>query len=281
MNRNRITTIILIIAFLAGLCLLLYPQVSDYWNSFHQTRAITKYVSAFESMDESVYEAVLKEAESYNRTLSHRRGSSYVLSESQAEEYARMLNISGDSMMGYIEIPVIGVSLPIFHGSSEIVLQSSVGHLEWTSLPVGGVSSHCVLTGHRGLPSSRLFTDLDKLVEGDTFIIQVLNKTMTYEVDQILIVEPKAIESLEIAPGEDFVTLMTCTPYAINTHRLLVRGHRIENELESSAAHVTADAVPVEPMLVALSFFAILILIALVAALLPRSTMRNKKAKHN
>ena len=277
LNRNKITTIILMVAFLAGLCLLLYPKVSNYWNSFHQTRAITQYVSRFEEMDEADYEALLKEAEGYNKTLSQRRVNKYVLSDAQAEEYAEMLNIAGDSMMGYIEIPVIGVSLPIYHGSSEIVLQSAVGHLEWTSLPVGGASSHCVLTGHRGLPSSKLFTDLDKIVEGDTFVIKVLNETLTYEVDQILIVKPKETEALEISPDEDYCTLITCTPYAINTHRLLVRGHRIENAEEASVAHVTADAIPIEPLLVALMLFAALLLIMLPVAMIPRNAVNVRK----
>lgn len=279
MNRNKITTIVLIIAFLAGLCLLLYPKVSDYWNSFHQTRAITQYVSNYEKMDEADYEMLLKEAEEYNSRLSQRRVNKYVLSDTQTEEYARLLDISGNGMMGYVEIPVIGVSLPIFHGSSEIVLQSAVGHLEWTSLPVGGISTHCVITGHRGLPSSRLFTDLDKLVEGDTFIIKVLNETLTYEVDQILIVEPKETEALEISQGEDYCTLITCTPYAINTHRLLVRGHRIENAEAAAVAHVTADAVPIEPLLVALMFFAILLLIVLCVTIIPRNKIDSRSDK--
>ena len=279
MNRNKITTIVLIIAFLAGLCLLLYPKVSDYWNSFHQTRAITQYVSRFEEMDETDYEALLKEAEEYNRTLSQKRINKYVLSQAQTEEYEKLLNITGNGMMGYVEIPVIGVSLPIYHGSSETVLQSAVGHLEWTSLPVGGISTHCVITGHRGLPSSRLFTDLDKLVEGDTFIIKVLNETLTYEVDQILIVEPKETEALEISQGKDYCTLMTCTPYAINTHRLLVRGHRIENAEAAAVAHVTADAVPIEPLLVALMFFAILLLIVLCVTIIPRNKIDSRSDK--
>ena len=274
----------MVIAFLAGLCLLSYPKVSDYWNSFHQTRAITQYASTLEELDETDYETLFNEAEAYNSTLSQRRVSKYVLSDTQAKEYASLLNITGNGMMGYVEIPVIGVSLPIFHGSSEIVLQSAVGHLEWTSLPVGGISTHCVITGHRGLPSSRLFTDLDKLVEGDTFVIKVLNKTLTYEVDQILIVEPKETEALEISQGEDYCTLMTCTPYAINTHRLLVRGHRIENAEAASVAHVTADAVPIEPLLVALMFFAILLLIVLCVTIIPRNTIdvrSDKREKTN
>lgn len=269
----------MIIAFLAGLCLLLYPKVSDYWNSFHQTRAITQYVSRFEEMDETDYEALLKEAEEYNRTLSQRRINKYVLSQAQTEEYEKLLNITGNGMMGYVEIPVIGVSLPIYHGSSETVLQSAVGHLEWTSLPVGGISTHCVITGHRGLPSSRLFTDLDKLVEGDTFTIKVLSETLTYEVDQILIVEPKETEALEISQGKDYCTLMTCTPYAINTHRLLVRGHRIENAEAAAVAHVTADAVPIEPLLVALMFFAILLLIVLCVTIIPRNKIDSRSDK--
>ncbi|MBQ6539744.1 MAG: class C sortase [Oscillospiraceae bacterium] len=281
LNRNRIITIILIIAFFAGLCLLLYPKVSDYWNSFHQTRAITQYVSKFEEMDEEAFEGLLKEAEEYNASLPQRRVSKYILSDAQAEEYSRLLNITGDGMMGYIEIPVIGVSLPVFHGASGLVLQSAVGHLEWTSLPVGGESTHCVLTGHRGLPSSRLLTDLDRLVEGDIFVIKVLNRTLTYEVDQILIVEPKNTAPLDISPGEDYCTLITCTPYAVNTHRILVRGHRIESPEEAQIALVNANAVLIEPLLVAPVIFSVILLFVLLATMFIRGDrMNNKEERH-
>ena len=162
-----------------------------------------------------------------------------------------MLDISDNGIMGYIEIPSIKCSLPIYHGVDEAVLQIAVGHIEWTSLPVGGESTHCVLSGHRGLPSAKLFTNLDQLVVGDIFIMRVLDETLTYEVDQIRIVEPQDVEALKIVPGEDLCTLVTCTPYGVNTHRLLVRGHRVENQTDAAMIYVTADAMQIEPVLVA------------------------------
>ena len=192
----------------------------------------------------------------------------------QKAEYESLLDISGQGVMGYIEIPEIDVSLPIYHGTEDPVLQVAVGHLEWSSLPVGGESTHCVLSGHRGLPSAKLFTNLDKLREGDTFLLRVLDEILTYEVDQILIVEPQDTAALEIAEGEDYCTLVTCTPYGINTHRLLVRGHRIDNIEEVKTVRVTADAVQIEPMLVAPVVAIPMLLILLILLLLPR---RRKK----
>lgn len=270
MKKSRITTFILIFAFLAGLCLVLYPKVSDYYNSFHQTRAIYRYISSLEELDEEDYEELLNAAKEHNRSLVQERRNQYKLTDEQFEQYLNLLTVSDDGIMGYIEIPVIGVSLPIYHGASDRVLQTAIGHLEWTSLPVGGESTHCVLTGHRGLPSSRLFTDLDRLVEGDVFMLRVLNETLTYEVDQILIVEPNETSQLQIVSGKDYCTLITCTPYGVNTHRILVRGHRIENEILSSAAHVTADAVPIEPLFVALMIFTVLVIVILLVVMHPR-----------
>ena len=157
----------------------------------------------------------------------------YALTEEQKERYEKLLNVSGDGIMAYIEIPKIGCRLPIYHGTKESALQIAAGHLEWSSLPVGGESAHCVISGHRGLPRAKLFTDLDKMEEGDQFFITVLNKRLTYEVDQIQVVEPEEVEDLAIEKGKDYVTLVTCTPYAINTHRLLVRGHRINGKGDS------------------------------------------------
>lgn len=274
MKKGSISTIILILVFLVGLSLLLYPTASDYWNSLHQSRAITEYAEQVANLDDDTYEQFWQDAESYNQTLLT-KSDRYELSEEEQAEYESLLNVSGNGIIGYIEIPVINCSLPIYHGVDEAVLQIAVGHIEGSSLPVGGGSTHCVLSGHRGLPSARLFTDLDKLTEGDTFILRVLDETLTYEVDQIRIVEPYEMADLEIEEGKDYCTLVTCTPYGINTHRLLVRGHRVENQAEAKTIRVTADAMQIEPMLVA-PIAAVPMLLILLAALLV-STRRKKR----
>ena len=248
--KKHLSTILLILVFLIGLSLLLYPTVSDYWNSLHQSRAIATYAEEVSNLDTDRYEQLWAEAVDYNRTLWDRENA-FLLSETQKAAYDSLLNVGGNGVMGYIEIPTIGVSLPVYHGTDEGVLQIAVGHIEWTSLPVGGESSHCVISGHRGLPSAKLFTNLDKLVVGDTFLFRVLDETLTYEVDQILIVEPQEVSALAIREGEDLCTLVTCTPYGINTHRLLVRGHRVENAETARTIRVTADAMQVEPLIVA------------------------------
>ena len=234
---------------LAGVSLLLYPTVSDYWNSFHQSRAITSYAETVAGMDSEKYDRMLNEAQAYNRSILNRENR-YVLTDEERAIYNELLNISGVGIMGYVEIPSINCTLPIYHGTEESVLQIAIGHLDWTSLPVGGSSSHCVISGHRGLPSAKLFTDLDELSEGDIFMLRVLDEVLTYEVDQISIVLPTQVEELHISEGEDFCTLVTCTPYGINTHRLLVRGHRIEN-IDARTIRVTADAMQIDPVLVA------------------------------
>ena len=250
MKKSVVSTLMLILVFFLGLSLVLYPSVSDYWNSLHQSRAIATYAEEVSGLDTGRYEQLWAEAVDYNRTLRDRENA-FLLSETQKAAYDGLLNVGGNGVMGYIEIPTIGVSLPIYHGTDEGVLQIAVGHIEWTSLPVGGESSHCVISGHRGLPSAKLFTNLDKLVVGDTFLFRVLDETLTYEVDQILIVEPQEVSALTIREGEDLCTLVTCTPYGINTHRLLVRGHRVENAEAARTIRVTADAMQVEPLIVA------------------------------
>ncbi len=201
-------------------------------------------------LTETEYADIWEAAWSYNTGI--RYGSvDHILSENDKLAYENLLNIDGNGVMGYIEIPIIKVTLPISHGTSDEVLQNGVGHVEWSSLPVGGESTHCVLSSHRGLPSAKLFTNLDKLEPGDTFMLCILHEVLTYEVDQILIVEPKDTAALTITEGEDYCTLVTCTPYGINTHRLLVRGHRVENEEDAAAVHVTSDAVEIEPLIVA------------------------------
>lgn len=242
MIRKYLFNAILILFFLAGLSLLLYPAASDWWNSFHQSRAIETYAGEVSDLDETAYEKIWEAAQAYNQELSAGAIRQRMTVEEQAE-YESLLNVTGSGMMGYIEIPKISCSLPVYHGSDEAVLQIAVGHLEGTSLPVGGEGSHCVLSSHRGLPSARLFTDLDELEEGDLFMLKVLNETLTYEVDQILVVEPDETEALERVEGKDYCTLVTCTPYGINSHRLLVRGHRVENQAQTVPGSGTAEKI--------------------------------------
>ena len=268
-KKDNYITLLLFLILLAGLSLLLYPSVSNYWNSLHQTRAIATYAEEVANLNQDQYDEIWAAAESYNASLAD-RVNAYQLSDAQKEEYQQLLNVSGIGVMGYIEIPSIDCSLPIYHGTEESVLQTAVGHLEWSSLPVGGESTHCVLSGHRGLPSAKLFTNLDKLREGDTFLLRVLDETLTYEVDQILIVEPQDTAALEIVEGQDYCTLVTCTPYGINTHRLLVRGHRIDNIEEAKTVRVTADAIQIEPLLVAPIVAIPILLLLLILLLLPK-----------
>ena len=275
-KTSNFITVLLVLILLVGLSLVLYPSVSDYWNSFHQSKAITEYAERVANLDEDQYAEIWDAAADYNASLLDRTNS-YLLSDAQEETYQQLLNVSGDGVMGYIEIPSIQCSLPIYHGTAESVLQTAVGHLEWTSLPVGGESTHCVLSGHRGLPSAKLFTNLDKLVVGDVFMLRVLDEVLTYEVDQILIVEPQEIAELQIVEGQDYCTLVTCTPYGINTHRLLVRGHRIDNIPEAKVVHVTADAVQIEPMIVAPIVAIPMLLVLFVALMIPKHKKREEE----
>ena len=266
--RKHLSTILLVFILLIGLSLLLYPSVSNYWNSFHQTRAIATYAENVAKLDNNQYDQLWEEARAYNEALRF-RSNPYFLSEEQKAQYESLLDVSGLGVMGYIEIPEIDVSLPIYHGTEESVLQVAVGHLDWTSLPVGGESTHCVLSGHRGLPSAKLFTNLDKLQTGDIFMLRILDDVLTYEVDQILIVEPQETGALRIEEGKDYCKLVTCTPYGINTHRLLVRGHRIDNIEEAKTVRVTADAIQIEPLLVAPIVAIPMLLVLLILLLLP------------
>lgn len=248
--KKHITTILLILVFIIGLSLLLYPTISDYWNSLHQSKAIASYVEQIENLDEIEYEKMLAAANEYNKNNNHE--DDFKLTSEEKTTYDSLLNPGDLGIMGYIEIDSIGVSLPIYHGTEESVLQKSIGHLEWSSLPVGGEGTHCVLSGHRGLPSARLFTDLDKMQEGDIFVIRVLNEVYTYEVEDIYIVEPEDFFYLKAEEGKDLCTLVTCTPYGVNSHRLLVRGKRIENvEDLDPLTHVTADAMQIKPIIIA------------------------------
>ena len=248
--KKRGTTIILLVVFMAGLSLLVYPTFSDWWNSFHQTRAIMNYSETVTNLSDEEYDRIIASARDYNARWVQ-RGIVYQLSDEQMADYTAQLDPGGTGIMCYIDIPSIRCHLPVYHGTDETVLQTAVGHLEWSSLPVGGEGTHTVLSGHRGLPSARLFTDIDRMVTGDLFCINVLDETLTYEVDQILIVLPEDLTALQPVPGEDLCTLVTCTPYGINTHRLLVRGHRVENQIVDDPGRITADGVQVEPVVVA------------------------------
>ncbi len=224
--KQKIISIILVIVLLAGLSLLLYPTVSDYFNTVRHRRAIFNYVSATETLDDETYEQILADAEAYNAKLAANPEPLMQMTETQRAEYDSLLNVANDGIMGYISAEKADIYLPIYHGSSDAVMQVGVGHIEGSSLPVGGQSAHTMLSAHRGLPSAKLFTNLDKLQIGDTFTLHVLNEAYTYEVDQILVVEPQEVQDLEIEPGHDYCTLITCTPYGVNSHRMLVRGVR-------------------------------------------------------
>ena len=271
--KKHASTILLVLILLIGLSLLLYPTFSDWWNSMHQSRAVASYVEQVANIDEEQYAHLWEAAWNYNESLVD-RPNTHTLNETQKAEYDQILDIGDLGIMGYIEVPTIGVTLPIYHGTDEAVLQIAVGHLEWTSLPVGGESSHCVVSGHRGLPSAKLFTNLDKLVVGDTFIFRVLDEILTYEVDQILIVEPHETEALLIQQGKDLCTLITCTPYGVNSHRLLVRGHRVENLEEAQTIRVTADAMQIEPTIVAPILAIPMLLVLLIGLFIPKSKKR-------
>ena len=278
--KNKLTTILLILALFAGLSLLLYPTVSDYWNSLHASQAVADYAENVRNLEAEKYEQVLQDAKSYNQMLPYEQ-TTFALSEEEKEAYDALLDISGTGVMGYIEIPTVNISLPVYHGTEDAVLQIAVGHLEWSSLPVGGESTHCVLSGHRGLPSAKLFTNLDKLVAGDKFIMRVLDEVLTYEVDQILIVEPTDVSTLIIEAGKDLCTLVTCTPYGINSHRLLVRGHRIENQDEAKAIRVPSDAIQIEPLIVAPAVALPMLLVLLVILLVSGGKTKSAGGKKN
>ena len=249
-KRDRIYTVVLIVVLVVGLFLLLYPSFSDWWNSRVQTKLISNYNEIVARLDTEDYSHLWDSAKLYNEDL-WTRNNPYLLTEEQRERYTQLLNPAGDGIMGYVEIPDIDILLPIYHGTDELVLQVAIGHLDWTSLPTGGPGTHSVISGHRGLPSARLFTDLDKIAVGDLFMLHVLDETLTYEVDQIRIVKPDETDELLLQEGKDLCTLVTCTPYGVNSHRLLVRGHRVENLAEAVTVRITADAVVVEKLVVA------------------------------
>ena len=288
-KRNGIT-LLLIAVMLIGAGLISYPTFADWMNSQNQSKVGTSYINAVNKTDPVEYERILRAAEAYNQNLAQ-NGVKFVWTDEERAEYEMQLSIDGSDIMGYITIDKIGVRLPIHHGTEESVLQTAIGHLEWSSLPVGGESSHCIVSGHRGLPSARLFTDLDKMQEGDIFTLSVLDRVFTYQVDQISTVLPNELENLQIEPGKDYCTLVTCTPYGINTHRLLVRGIRIPNlpeKVAETAAVIQEESQEVKdqgwqlpvPVFVAAPLATMgLLLIIFMIRMLMRLTNNNNKGK--
>lgn len=262
-SKNKtgiISTVVLIIILIVGLSVMLYPTVSNWWNERVQSQAIAEYDNTIQNIDQNHYDEIWANAEEYNKKLSELYAP--LSNADEIDGYDNILDVSGTGIMGYITIPVIKVEIPIYHGTSAEVLNIAAGHLKGSSLPIGGKNTHAVISAHRGLPSARLFTDLDKLVKGDTFTITILDRVLTYQVEEILIVKPEEVEKLAIIPDSDYVTLMTCTPYGINTHRLLIRSHRIDTVYEKTVK-ISADAVQIDPMLVipVIAFFLLILLV--------------------
>ena len=263
MKKQRIWTVLLIVLFLVGLSLLLYPPFSSYWNSLHQSCAIAGYLDSVDQLDSARCQELLAQADAYNAELA-RAGGGFLLTEEEQARFLSQLEADGGAV-GYLEVPAIELRLPLYLGTSEGVLQAGAGVLEGGSLPVGGESTHAVITGHRGLPSKTLFTHLDRLEAGDTFTIHVLDRAVSYEVEQVLIVTPTELDALAIRPGEDLCTLVTCTPYGVNTHRLLVQGRRVLRAA-TAARPVSADAAQVSPTATAAVIFTPILLVTLLAA---------------
>ena len=266
----------MVCGMLAGVFLLLYPSVANYWNSFHQTRALIGYNDSVAAMTKAEYKEILDSAREYNKKLSQ-SGIEWNMSDEDKAKYNEELAVDESGIMGYISIPKVHIKLPIYHGTDEKVLQIAIGHIEGSSLPVGGKGTHCIVSGHRGLPSAKLFTDVDKIKEGDTWTMTVLNETITYECDQIRIVEPEDLSEVQIIEGEDLCTLVTCTPYGINSHRLLVRGHRIANAQEAQVIRVTGDALQIDPTIVAPVVAMPMLLILLIGLLADSARKRSRR----
>ena len=279
MKRKHISTIFIILIFLVGLGFISYPTVSNLWNQAHQSRAIATYSKQVEKLDDSENKKMLKAARKYNKSLL-KKSDHWKLSKKDKKKYESLLDVSGTGIMGYIEVPKIDCSLPIYHGTDEGALQIAIGHLEGSSLPVGGKSTHCVLSGHRGLPSARLFTDLDQMEEGDIFILNILGRKLAYEVDQIKVVLPEEMSDLEIEEGKDLCTLVTCTPYGINTHRLLVRGHRteyVEKKVAEEKKEVQTKKTDIRLMIAGGTGVLILLIIIIVIVIKRRRKRRNQQ----
>ncbi|MCQ2434718.1 MAG: class C sortase [Oscillospiraceae bacterium] len=272
--KKHLSNIILILIFLVGLSMLLYPSVADYVNKQNTSHAIANYDAFISSASEEKIEWIFSEAEAYNKNLAASQIS--LNSDTKTADYRNVLNPIGTGIMGYVDIPKINVELPIYHGTEEGVLQIGVGHMENSSLPIGGESSHAVLSGHRGLPSAKLFTDLDAMAEGDIFMITVLNRVLTYRVDQIKTVLPSESEDMQIVHGKDYCTLVTCTPYGVNTHRLLVRGIRVEAEDEAAGFYVANEALQLSRILT-VSIGAVPLLISLLILLIRKGIRKRNE----
>ena len=273
------STIALVAIFFVGLSVLLYPTISDFWNEKRQSQAIMNYDDLIVDLTPEDYSEIFDKADAYNKKIRN-MSFPFMNHKNIADEYYDTLDINGDGMMGYITIEKIKVQLPIYHGTSDKVLNSAVGHVEGSTLPVGGKSTHSVLSAHRGLPSAKLFTNLDKVEVGDVFTVRILDRTVTYQVDQILIVLPHETDNLNIVQGEDYCTLVTCTPYGINTHRMLVRGTRIENIEPDRVINVITEAYQIDPLIVTPAVAAPMLGLLLIV-LLYKSRSANKKSKKN
>ena len=267
--KRKLPIILPIVFLLIGLGIFFYPTFANYWNSFTQTKAIETYAEEVGNLNEEEYARLMQEAEAYNADLK-RSGLKWRMSDEDRAKYEETLNVGGTGMIGYIEIAKIDVALPIYHGTNDEVLLRSIGHIEGSSLPANGEGVHCILSGHRGLPSAKLFSDLDKITEGDTFMIRVLNEVFTYEVDQINIVEPNDLSKLTIDKDKNYCTLVTCTPYGVNTQRLLIRGHMIETEDEREIM-ILAEALQIKSTYIAaIIAVPVLLLLAIVAIVFRR-----------
>lgn len=272
--KKRLTTILAVLVFITGLSLLLYPTVSNYFNSLHQSKVVSHYSDTLEKMDEAQKQAAIDAAVQYNALLVS-NDARFTPSEEETRLYNSLLNPDGTGMMGFITIPEIRCKLAIYHSVDDSVLQVGVGHLEGSSLPVGGSSTHCVISGHRGLPSARLFTDIDRLEKGDLFYLHVYGKVLAYEVDKISVVEPEDYGPLEIEEGKDLCTLLTCTPYGINTQRLMVRGHRVVDSLYNES-NITSDAARVDTLVVASCVGVVFLLVGFIVSKIWRLRGREK-----
>jgi len=275
--KKNIPTIFFLIVLVVGVCVLAYPSVSNYINSKHQSQAIASYNEALAGFTEADYTAFWEAAIAYNEALSDKT-LNFNLTDEEMEEYNSILDPTGTGIIGYLEIENIGVYLPIYHGTEESILAIGIGHIPGTSLPTGTTSTHTVLSGHRGLPSSKLLTDLDQMIVGDTFLLHIMDETFAYQVDQISIVLPEETENLGIYEDEDYVTLVTCTPYGINSHRLLVRGKRVDYDTESKLI-VPADASKYDVLEVAPFVGIPLIVIAFIIFMFKTSNRGRKTGK--
>lgn len=281
--KNKVLNILITLIFLAGFAILVYPAAANFWNQQREKQLINTYEEAAKKAEAEDLSAIFEAAYAYNKAqLGNAVPDAFAEGESTIDEqYESLLNYNGDGIMCYLEIPCIDVQIPVFHGTGEAVLQKGAGHLEGSSLPVGGESTHAVMAAHRGLPSSALFTDLNLLKEGDLFFIHVLDQVLAYEVESNLVVEPHETESLLIQYGEDLVTLVTCTPYGVNSHRILVRGHRVEytQEVREAAKEVTFTSITTNYELVVLIGLAFVAVVGVLLFLAGKCRDRKRRRK--